>query len=61
VAAIVILDSPTPIYGGLTAAPTFKIIVQRALRELAVPPDNNAERAAAAIEADEDSSLPAQD
>ena len=61
VAAIVILDSPTPIYGGLTAAPTFKIIVQRALRELAVPPSNNAERAARAIEADEDSSLPAQD
>jgi cell division protein FtsI (penicillin-binding protein 3) len=61
VAAIVILDSPTPIYGGLTAAPTFKIIVQRALRELAVPPSNNAEKAAAAIEADEDSSLPAQD
>ena len=61
VAAIVILDSPTPIYGGLTAAPTFKIIMQRALRELAVPPDNNAERAAAAIAADEDSSLPAQD
>jgi cell division protein FtsI (penicillin-binding protein 3) len=61
VAAIVILDSPTPIYGGLTAAPTFKIIVQRALRELAVPPSKNAEKAAAAIEADEDSSLPAQD
>jgi cell division protein FtsI (penicillin-binding protein 3) len=61
VAAIVILDSPTPIYGGLTAAPTFKIIVQRALRELAVPPSNNAEKAAEAIEADEDSSLPAQD
>jgi cell division protein FtsI (penicillin-binding protein 3) len=61
VAAIVILDSPTPIYGGLTAAPTFKIIVQRALRELSVPPTNNAEKAAAAIEADEDSSLPAQD
>jgi cell division protein FtsI (penicillin-binding protein 3) len=61
VAAIVILDSPTPIYGGLTAAPTFQVIVQRALRELAVPPDNNAEKAAAAIEADEDSSLPAQD
>ncbi len=61
VAAIVILDSPTPIYGGLTAAPTFKIIVQRALRELSVAPSNNAERAAKAIEADEDSSLPAQD
>ena len=61
IAAIVILDSPTPIYGGLTAAPTFKTIMQRALRELAVPPDNNAERAAAAIAADEDSALPAQD
>jgi cell division protein FtsI (penicillin-binding protein 3) len=61
VAAIVILDSPTPIYGGLTAAPTFKIIVQRALRELSVAPSHNAEKAVAAIEADEDSSLPAQD
>ncbi|MGH2776580.1 MAG: peptidoglycan D,D-transpeptidase FtsI family protein [Actinomycetota bacterium] len=61
IAAIVILDSPTPIYGGLTAAPTFALIVQRALRELAVPPSNNAEEAARAIAADEDSSLPAQD
>ena len=61
VAAIVILDSPTPIYGGLTSAPTFKLIVQRALRELGVAPTHNAERAVKAIEADEDSSLPAQD
>ena len=61
IAAIVILDSPTPIYGGLTAAPTFKHIVQRALRELAVAPTHNAEEAVKAIEADEDSSLPARD
>ena len=61
VAAIVILDSPTPIYGGLTSAPTFKLIVQRALRELGVAPTHNAEKAVEAIEADEDSSLPAQD
>ena len=61
VAAIVILDSPTPIYGGLTSAPTFKLIVQRALSELGVAPTHNAERAVKAIEADEDGSLPAQD
>jgi cell division protein FtsI (penicillin-binding protein 3) len=61
IAAIVILDSPTPIYGGLTAAPTFKHIVQRALRELAVAPTHNAEEAVKAIEADEDSLLPARD
>ncbi|MDQ4057686.1 MAG: penicillin-binding protein 2 [Actinomycetota bacterium] len=61
VAAIVILDSPTPIYGGLTSAPTFKLIVQRALSELGVAPTHNAEKAVKAIEADEDSSLPAQD
>ncbi|MGH2827898.1 MAG: peptidoglycan D,D-transpeptidase FtsI family protein [Actinomycetota bacterium] len=61
VAAIVILDSPTPIYGGLTSAPTFKLIVQRALGELGVAPTHNAEKAVKAIEADEDSSLPAQD
>ena len=61
VAAIVILDSPTPIYGGLTSAPTFKLIVQRALRELGVAPTHNAEKAVEAIEADEDSSLPAHD
>ncbi|MPZ91922.1 MAG: hypothetical protein GEU68_09880 [Actinobacteria bacterium] len=61
VAAIVILDSPTPIYGGLTAAPTFTIIMERALRELAVRPSNNAEEAARAIAENEDRSLPAQD
>ena len=61
VAAIVILDSPTPIYGGLTAAPTFTIIMERALRELAVRPSSNAEEAARAIAENEDRSLPAQD
>lgn len=61
VAAIVILDSPTPIYGGMTAAPTFTIIMERALRELAVRPSNNAEEAARAIAENEDRSLPAQD
>jgi cell division protein FtsI (penicillin-binding protein 3) len=61
VAAIVILDSPTPIYGGMTAAPTFTIIMERALRELAVRPSSNAEEAARAIAENEDRSLPAQD
>ena len=61
IAGIVILDSPTPIYGGLTAAPTFRLIMQRALRELGVAPTGNAERAARAIEAGEDSPVPARD
>lgn len=38
VAALVVLDEPDPIWGGWTAAPTFKVIVGHALRELGVPP-----------------------
>jgi hypothetical protein len=45
----------------MTAAPTFTIIMERALRELAVRPSNNAEEAARAIAENEDRSLPAQD
>lgn len=35
---IVMLDEPTPIYGGLVAAPVFAIISQYALREMRIPP-----------------------
>jgi len=36
--AMVVLDQPTPIFGGLVAAPVFRDIATYALRELAVPP-----------------------
>jgi len=36
--AIVILDEPTPIYGGLVSAPVFAQISQYGLREFRVPP-----------------------
>jgi cell division protein FtsI/penicillin-binding protein 2 len=61
VAAIVVLDEPTPIWGGSTSAPTFKTIMQRALRELGVPPDHNAERAAFEIQQDATSDLSSTD
>jgi cell division protein FtsI (penicillin-binding protein 3) len=35
---VVMLDEPTPIYGGLVAAPVFALISQYALRELRIPP-----------------------
>jgi cell division protein FtsI/penicillin-binding protein 2 len=40
VVALVVLDNPDPIWGGMTAAPTFKLIVGHALRELGVPPSD---------------------
>ena len=49
--AIVVLDDPSPIWGGATAAPTWRTIVGYALRRLGVPPSTNARRAAAALEA----------
>jgi len=36
--AIVILDEPTPIYGGIVAAPVFAQVANYALRELRIPP-----------------------
>jgi cell division protein FtsI (penicillin-binding protein 3) len=36
--AMVVLDQPTPIFGGLVAAPVFQDISTYALRELEVPP-----------------------
>ncbi|MGH2734148.1 MAG: peptidoglycan D,D-transpeptidase FtsI family protein [Actinomycetota bacterium] len=61
IAAIVVLDEPTPIWGGSTAAPTFKLIMQRALRELGVAPTLDAERSAEAIAEDRDNELSTQD
>jgi cell division protein FtsI (penicillin-binding protein 3) len=53
IVVIVVLDEPSPIWGGSTAAPTFKTITQFALRHLGVSPTGNAERAAREIEAEQ--------
>jgi cell division protein FtsI/penicillin-binding protein 2 len=53
IAVIVTLDEPTPIWGGATAAPTFRLIAEEALRRLGVPPTADAEAAAAAIKQDQ--------
>jgi cell division protein FtsI (penicillin-binding protein 3) len=61
IAVIVMLDGPTPYYGGLTAAPTFREITEFALRHLNVSPTGNAEQAAAEIEAEASEQVPAHD
>ena len=38
IAVGVVLDEPTPIWGGSTAAPTFKIVMQSALQRLGIGP-----------------------
>ncbi|HEX2057638.1 MAG TPA: penicillin-binding protein 2, partial [Actinomycetota bacterium] len=53
IVVLVVLDEPTPIWGGSTAAPTFKTIAEFALRRLGVSPTGDAEKAAEAIEADQ--------
>jgi len=53
VVVIVVLDNPSPIWGGATAAPTFRTITQFALRHLGISPTGNAERAAREIEAEQ--------
>jgi cell division protein FtsI (penicillin-binding protein 3) len=50
IVVFVMLDEPSPIWGGSTAAPTFRTITEFALRHLGVAPTGNAERAARAIE-----------
>jgi cell division protein FtsI (penicillin-binding protein 3) len=50
IVGLVILDDPSPIWGGMTAAPTFSSIMQFALRHLGVPPTGDAEAAAQALE-----------
>ena len=47
---LVVLDEPSPIWGGSTAAPTFKRITEFALRHLGVPPTGNARKAAQQLE-----------
>ncbi|MGH2788181.1 MAG: peptidoglycan D,D-transpeptidase FtsI family protein [Actinomycetota bacterium] len=50
IVVLVTLDEPHPEWGGSTAAPTFKVITEYALRYLGVPPTTNAARAVEAIE-----------
>jgi hypothetical protein len=45
--AIVVLDEPTPIFGGLVAAPVFAQIAEYGLRELRIPPPATATPTAA--------------
>ena len=59
--AIVVLDEPSPIWGGWTAAPTFKTIMEFALRHLGVAPTGDAEKAARAIEAARNGTAPSYD
>jgi cell division protein FtsI (penicillin-binding protein 3) len=47
---IVILDDPSPIWGGSTAAPTFQLITEYALRHLGIAPSTDAEREAKEIQ-----------
>lgn len=42
IAVVVVLDEPSPIWGGATAAPTFKTIMEFALRHLRVAPTQTA-------------------
>ncbi len=53
IVAIVVLDDPDPIWGGSTAAPTFRRIVEFALRHLGVAPTGDAVKAAQEIEAEQ--------
>ena len=50
VVVFVMIDEPQPIWGGSTAAPTFRTIAEFTLRHLGVPPTGNAEKAAREIE-----------
>jgi cell division protein FtsI (penicillin-binding protein 3) len=61
VVVIVVLDNPSPIWGGSTAAPTFRTIMEFALRHLGVAPTGNAARAAVEIEAEQAATEPAHD
>lgn len=61
VVVMVVLDDPSPIWGGASAAPTFKKITEFALRRLGVSPSGNAEHAAKSIEAEQAGVTPAHD
>jgi cell division protein FtsI (penicillin-binding protein 3) len=50
IVVFVMLDEPSPIWGGVTAAPTFRSIAEFTLRHLGVAPTGDAEKAAEAIQ-----------
>jgi cell division protein FtsI (penicillin-binding protein 3) len=60
-AVLVTLDNPTPIWGGASAAPTFKTIMQFALRREDVAPTGNAAKAARAIQSSQSGNAPGHD
>ncbi|MCA1709795.1 MAG: hypothetical protein LC808_43560, partial [Actinobacteria bacterium] len=61
IVVFVMLDEPSPIWGGSTAAPTFRTIAEFTLRHLGVAPTGNAEKAAEEIEREVAEELPAHD
>ncbi len=61
IVVFVMLDEPSPIWGGVTAAPTFRSIAEFTLRHLGVSPTGNAEKAADAIEQAVAEEAPAHD
>ena len=42
ITALVMLDEPTPIFGGLVAAPVFSELARAVLREMRIPPSTDA-------------------
>jgi cell division protein FtsI/penicillin-binding protein 2 len=61
VVVLVVLDNPSPIWGGSTAAPTFKTITEFALRHLGVAPTANAARTAEEIQTEQAEDSPTYD
>ena len=61
IVVFVMLDEPSPIWGGSTAAPTFRLITEFALRHLGVAPTTNAVKAARAIQQKVAGEKPAHD
>lgn len=61
IVVFVMLDEPSPIWGGITAAPTFRSIAEFTLRHFGVAPTGNAERAAREIEQAVAEDAPAHD
>jgi cell division protein FtsI (penicillin-binding protein 3) len=49
IAALVMLDEPTPIFGGLVAAPLFAELARAVLREMRVAPSSTAAASAAPV------------
>jgi cell division protein FtsI/penicillin-binding protein 2 len=47
ISVLVMLDEPTPIYGGIVAAPVFADLARAVLREMRVAPSSTAAAAAA--------------